>query len=129
MEFVAQNFSPQWIQTPGISNSTRLKLSSPRKITIQPNIIFMTQCRKYLSQRPLPIGIKFTGDISIHPKIFGEPNGWCFDELGRLVILLNGHLIFQHHRGEDFLIFSTNGEWYQPVTGADLAIFSQLINS
>ena len=56
---------------------------------------FLALCKDKLQQRQLPIKLGSTGYIDFPDSLLAEPNGWCKDELGRTVILLNGALMFQ----------------------------------
>lgn len=72
-------------------------------------------CREKLPQRKLPIWVGHTGYVNAKKDIFTELNRWCYDELGRMVVLLDGLLMFQQYQQGDLIMRSTNGQIFSSV--------------
>jgi len=62
---------------------------------------FLRLCRIMLSHRALPFTLGSTGYLDFKDDIVRLPNAWCLDELGRVVILLNGVLMFQRYKADN----------------------------
>lgn len=76
---------------------------------------FLGLCRTKLNKTPLPICVGDTGYVKANSDIFKYPNGWCEDEFGRTVILLDGLLMFQRYQLSNLLVGSPNGNTYSVI--------------
>lgn len=77
---------------------------------------FLSFCRDKLPKGTLPIWVGNTGYVNACKDIFNLSNGWCYDELGRTVILLDGLLMFQRYQKGDLIMGSKDGKMFDCVT-------------
>lgn len=78
--------------------------------------VFIKLCKDKLPKRKLPIRIGSTGYVNCDKSDLTGPNGWCFDDVGRIVILIDGELIFQRMIKGHCMMRSTNGITFNEVT-------------
>ena len=66
---------------------------------------FIQRCQQALPQRDLPIKMGSTGyvELTVKTPLSEIANGWCYDEVGRAVIIFAGHLLFQRYTEGDVL--------------------------
>lgn len=88
---------------------------------------FIKLCKEKLPNTQLPIKIGWTGYINYSEELLAMTNAWCFDELGRVVILLNGEIIFQRYTEGDLLMKSTKKGAFTQVTHDNIVQFSKLL--
>lgn len=69
---------------------------------------FIQQCQQALPQRNLPIVVGRTGYVELAAKtpLSEIANGWCYDEVGRAVIIFDGNLLFQRYTEGDVLVIT-----------------------
>jgi hypothetical protein len=65
---------------------------------------FINMCKQRLPNIPLPIKMGWTGYIDFEHPLYNLKNCWCTDEQGRVVILVNGTLMFQRYTEGDMLM-------------------------
>lgn len=78
---------------------------------------FLEFCKSKLKKKDLPITIGWTGYVNANKNIFSLENSWCTDELGRIVILIDKHLLFQRYTNGDIIMISSDGISYEQITG------------
>lgn len=93
----------------------------------EPHAEFIRFCKEKLPKRELPIRIGWTSYVNADSTIFNEPNGWFLDEFGRVVILLDGVLMFQRFTQGDILMGSANGISYSDVRPDNLVEFKSRV--
>jgi hypothetical protein len=90
---------------------------------------FLDLCRSKLPKTTLPIWVGGTGYVNAKSDIFKCPNGWCEDEFGRTVILLDGLLMFQRYQLCDLIVGSPNGNTYDALDSERLQELTQKVES
>jgi hypothetical protein len=90
---------------------------------------FIELCKKKLPQQKLPIEIGWTGYVNANEEIFKLSNSWCLDEVGRMVILMDGYLIFQRYTQGDILLKSSNGITYNSLYDNEIDQFTTTLTS
>ena len=76
---------------------------------------FLALCKDKLPKKDLPIRIGHTGYVNANKDIFQLPNSWSHDELGRMVILLDGLLMFERYIHGDLIMGSKDGSSFSAI--------------
>ena len=90
---------------------------------------FLEECKRKLPNRELPIWVGFTGYVNAKKSIFSEHDGWCLDKLGRVVVLLNGALMFQRYLEGDLIMKSHDGNMFDSMGNDDLNTYSKMLQN
>ena len=90
---------------------------------------FIALCKEKLPKKNLIFTIGLTGYVNVDRSVLDGSNCWCQDDTGRMIILVNGNLLFQRYQKGDILMLTTNGYSYSAILMAHLGMLKSVVEN